>query len=1062
MIHVTAIDIRELPGVEPIRVSALQPGTQFIVGPNAIGKSSLIRALHYLLAGAQPNDPHGIDVRAELVSDDQRWRVERRDARVEWFSDGQSVEPPVLPPPEALASYWLNAADLLTPDDASQTALAQRFRQALAGGIDLDALRRDAHLGDTTFPRTLYGEWQDARTATQTIEQRYVALQAERERLPQLQAEQRAAQAARARVTALDQARALQNELTECQRLEATLAQYPAAAALVQDNEIDQLERLNAQIDRVNETNRTQLSQQAQLQRELDETGLANDWPEATLIPQCRGYLEQLRDAEQDARHIHQTLAQARATEQDKMSALGANASTSTVIAPDFVDAFGDALLDYEQARRAAGRQTDASQGFAPARRWRFALAGISGVAALLATGLSIFYAAFLLGLFSGVAAVANGIAVMLEMRRSSASHPTGETELHAAQARLETLRREQGLESLDYTGLGLMRFAKLVDALEQARDARRHAETTYTEQQQRAMEYRERLYQALSPWCNLSDQDSDALRSQIDGLDERMTHAQARRTQLTALSEQQRQSTERLTALNTEKTERFTRLNLAVDDRSGLEALLEQANDYQKHHTELLQRHYAIEQSKAQLANQPELIEKAQTQTAETLAELREHDARRAEQADALQADISDLNAKLQQAGGDQALSHAITHEQEQQAELLNRRNEIIQAELADWLLGEVEHEYRERNEPRLIAQARERFETFTHQQWSLEIDPDTYAPCARNLKRDRRQPLTALSAGTRMQLLLAAHIAWARDHESRAQGLPLVLDEALSNTDPSRFRAIADNLDTLSREENRQILYLSARREDYALWEHAVEVAPGLIDLGEQREQPPTQAPLAEVPTLASYPAPEPSTSAADYAEQLGVERIDLKASSQVIHIFHLLRDDLWRVHALLQEYGIERLGPLKAWLASPSARQVRLTDRWPDQLDHRVTIATAWFALAQQGHGRLLNRATVYEEGTPKSSKRDEVADLIEPCQGDAKALLTALEQKAVKGLQQKYQTELREHLINQGYLDDRPPLSAEQIEQRLVNELGAQFDSKSIRELSQWLSNGIQNA
>ena len=65
--RLASIDIRSLPGIDPIHLDDFQPGVNFIVGPNAVGKSSLIRALHLLLAPPRRGDPTALSLATTLV-----------------------------------------------------------------------------------------------------------------------------------------------------------------------------------------------------------------------------------------------------------------------------------------------------------------------------------------------------------------------------------------------------------------------------------------------------------------------------------------------------------------------------------------------------------------------------------------------------------------------------------------------------------------------------------------------------------------------------------------------------------------------------------------------------------------------------------------------------------------------------------------------------------------------------------------------------------------------------------------------------------------------------------
>ena len=80
------LSIRALPGIEPgFDFEPASDRVNIVTGPNAIGKSSLVRALEYLLADEVPrNDPPDLHLKAEFLSGDVRWTVRRTGRQIAW------------------------------------------------------------------------------------------------------------------------------------------------------------------------------------------------------------------------------------------------------------------------------------------------------------------------------------------------------------------------------------------------------------------------------------------------------------------------------------------------------------------------------------------------------------------------------------------------------------------------------------------------------------------------------------------------------------------------------------------------------------------------------------------------------------------------------------------------------------------------------------------------------------------------------------------------------------------------------------------------------------------
>jgi len=141
--RLTRLEVGRLPGIRP-GFSLELPGADavFITGPNASGKTSLVRALRLLLREPAADDPLGVSLDAEFRDADTRWSVRRDGAQVEWRRDGQPARPPPLPGRDALAGYLVTVEDLLRVQGDNERHLAEALRRELDGGYDLAALRR--------------------------------------------------------------------------------------------------------------------------------------------------------------------------------------------------------------------------------------------------------------------------------------------------------------------------------------------------------------------------------------------------------------------------------------------------------------------------------------------------------------------------------------------------------------------------------------------------------------------------------------------------------------------------------------------------------------------------------------------------------------------------------------------------------------------------------------------------------------------------------------------------------------------------------------------------------
>ncbi len=132
--------VDRLPGIRPgFELADIAPGVNVVIGPNASGKSSVLRAVQALL---YPEEQRGADVVLEAVfeDDDGELRVGRAGDAVSWTRDGRAVPAPPLPEHHLLGCYTLGVEDL-TASGATDDLIARQLALELSGGYDLADLR---------------------------------------------------------------------------------------------------------------------------------------------------------------------------------------------------------------------------------------------------------------------------------------------------------------------------------------------------------------------------------------------------------------------------------------------------------------------------------------------------------------------------------------------------------------------------------------------------------------------------------------------------------------------------------------------------------------------------------------------------------------------------------------------------------------------------------------------------------------------------------------------------------------------------------------------------------
>jgi hypothetical protein len=130
---------------------------------------------------------------------------------------------------------------------------------------------------------------------------------------------------------------------------------------------------------------------------------------------------------------------------------------------------------------------------------------------------------------------------------------------------------------------------------------------------------------------------------------------------------------------------------------------------------------------------------------------------------------------------------------------------------------------------------------------------------------------------------------------------------------------------------------------------------------------------------------------------------------------------------------------------------------------QLQSRIAIAEAFEEAWHAGRGRPVDREAI--ENSPVTERfYEEIDDLTEELNGDARALLAAIEAKQVKGFQSKKREEFEEWLRENRYLVDRQPLSDGEVELRVLATVtpfleDGTMDAGAVRQRVRELSSGL---
>lgn len=309
------LEIQKLPGIEPGFVfEAQRAGVHLVVGPNAIGKSSLVRALKYLLA-IDRSDPPALALSADFTSGDTRWRVDRQGRQIVWRRNGEISPPPGLAGADQIGLYRLSVEHLLDIDDANDREMARLLRRELYGNFDLEELR--AEVVGKTKKRGLGSKEANALAAARDevhrVESEYAALSRRERDLPGLEQQIEAAQMAAQRSELLRRAVGLTEALSAKRAREETLAVFPSGMEDLRGDELDRIRRLEEARRGVRDELRKRRDVLGTAEAELQLTGLADSCPASEEMEVAQTRLQRLVEVSVEYENAEEACAEAAA-----------------------------------------------------------------------------------------------------------------------------------------------------------------------------------------------------------------------------------------------------------------------------------------------------------------------------------------------------------------------------------------------------------------------------------------------------------------------------------------------------------------------------------------------------------------------------------------------------------------------------------------------------------------------------------------------------------------------------------------------------------------------------
>lgn len=1118
----TRLEIRRLPGIErPFAVEFVADTVNLITGPNGSGKSSLIRATRALLH-PQADEPY-LELAAQWLDEEGSLRCDRNGQRVQWQRNGQIVDPPRLPGPEAMGAYLVSSEDLAVPGQ-TEDHIAAELNTILAGGYDLGAVLSSPPFTTPARPQKLAREVEALQRAISEKEAEYSALYEELQKLGRLESELHQATRSAGLLSAIDDALALTDGIARRAALEATLIdEFPGGMDRMRGDERERLEQAQERLEKKRQALSLEQAELDEDSSQLERTGMSDPADLEALQSQLADARNALAQTEQDVSAAtdqvavaEQALAQAAhrlGSEQpeqverlDQKTLESLERQVERVLGlREKIRALSGQLMLAQGSRNPSGRpQEDLRTARSALQEW-LQLARLNPLEGVLWGSLGLAALLGSLRLLSGERIASNpellllvGLAVglplallgrfILRMRDRERARsrylgtdiepPLGWSESEAVN-RLERLETE--LEAARQHEVSLSRAGDLREQLNVQRNSLERARAKFRGMaEDLGISADPRLETGFLLWCHhLQDwqQAAQRLNEQRLRLERLEIRHQRQREQAARLVKAQglepddissrelarlihqlaprvRRHTElhqsvqarrrRVAELQSDIdlaqqqiSEIFDNAGIRDNDLSTLRQKSEQFSAWQQLEQELRELRREITRLEKRLAEQPDLLERAQKQHRQALEALHQTTEQRAERRDQLNRRIAEIHTR-----------HADTlkrRELEQLGIELDLLRDRLAGELDDqmisaagrYLIEEVGAAHRAEHEPAMLVAADQWLDTFTGHRYRLIFEAGQFA--ALDVRNHRQQALAELSTGTRVQLMLAVRLAWIEQQERHTSPLPVFLDEVLTTTDADRYRAVVGAVGALVA-AGRQMFYLTAQNDDArAWWEWLGDgLEPHAIDMAEVRrgevlalssQMPETDAKMESLPDPGSVDRDE-------WARAAGVDPIDPWQAWGQIHVVHVLRDDLALADRLLR-LGIERLGELDRLLQRLDSAPLGDRPLDPEQavnLRRRVQATALILDDWRARNARPVDAEALHRCGLLSERFLPQVSELAEKVGGHPDRLVERLEDGAVPRFRSDVTEQLRLWLADEGHAPTRagePPLTAGEI-------------------------------
>lgn len=303
------LEIRLLPGLDdPFTVDFDPDAVNVITGPNASGKSSLIRAVRALLYPER--NAAFCQLRAEWLKDGQVLACERRGTAVTWFEAGSPIPRPKLPGMESMGAFLISSEDLNALGSTDEH-ISSQLRTMLAGGYDLDAVLQAPALASRPKPQKLAREVAQLASRVADKESEYAQLHEELGTLERLNRELNATTDAAVRLRFCEDALALAEATARRGAIEQTLIEeYSGGMDRLRGDELARLDQVDEQLRARERELAIEHGALRRAREKLEKTGTVDPHALEALQSELGDQRDHLTDLERQIAEQHEAIEQ--------------------------------------------------------------------------------------------------------------------------------------------------------------------------------------------------------------------------------------------------------------------------------------------------------------------------------------------------------------------------------------------------------------------------------------------------------------------------------------------------------------------------------------------------------------------------------------------------------------------------------------------------------------------------------------------------------------------------------------------------------------------------------